>query len=93
MGQFICYANGKYNIYGTIADGFYYDGGLTLDELRTVAPEQDFEERCERARQKGTSSMIHDSLEEVTDCNRAGENERTLTYEECLERFFTPKKS
>jgi hypothetical protein len=32
--------------------------------------------------------MLDDSLEDMLCCNRAGENEEHIAYEECLKRFF-----
>jgi hypothetical protein len=33
MAQFIIHHEGVFNIYGTIADGAYFDKGLSLEEL------------------------------------------------------------
>ena len=48
----------------------------------------EFEERIARARAKGTSSMLHESADDIIDWNRAGPNETNLSKEEIIEKYI-----
>lgn len=96
MPRFICHHEGRWNIYTTVADGFCFIRSLSIDELRAWYQEEygrhgldNLQPRIDRALVKGTSSLIHDSLEQMLDCNRAGENETELTAAECIRRFLS----
>lgn len=49
----------------------------------------DLSERLIRVEEKGVSSHIHDSFDELIICNRAGENEEELTKQEIIEKYCT----
>lgn len=96
MPNVICHHKGKYNLYTTIADGFCYESALTLEQLEQVIKERQgsdgiarLPERLERAHIFGHSGLFGGSLNELLLCNRAGENEKHLSYEECINKFLT----
>jgi len=95
MAEIICYHNGKYNIYGTISDSFFFDKPLTLETLTEYiqfkygdAGMRKLPERLDMAHESGCSSLIGMNLKELLECNRAGEDEEHLSYEDCLRLFF-----
>ena len=95
MATTICHHEGKYNIYCSISDGFHWATALTIEQLEQLTEEKSgkdglklLKERPERAHRKGTSSHISKSLESELCINRAGKNEKHLTYQECLDTFF-----
>lgn len=61
---------------------YYKDeyGRSSLDEL---------EKRLERVEAKGTSSMIHDSAEDVMDWNRAGKDGSSLSRQQLIDVYCT----
>jgi hypothetical protein len=96
MANIICHRNGKYNFYTTIADGFCYESALTLEQVREVVKQQSGQngldqlpERLERAHKNGHSAMDGGTLEDFLCCNRAGENEAHLSFDECVRRFLS----
>jgi hypothetical protein len=96
MPQYIIHKDGVYNIYSTVVDAPFYEGGLTREQLEQIIREEQGEqgirflpERLERAHRKGTSSHIDDSLEGCVSCNRAGEKEAELPFDEFVRRFLT----
>lgn len=69
--------------YGVSLEEFkkYYEsayGRKSMDELS---------DRLMRVEQKGTSSQIDDSVEELISCNRAGDGETELTYDQIVETY------
>ena len=96
MAQYIVHHKGAYNIYGTIADGAYFESALTLNQLKQYIKEEfgeqglrNLPQRLERAQQKGTSSINANSLEETLLCNRAGKNESHISTKTFIKRFLT----
>lgn len=96
MANIICHHNGKYNLYTTIADGFCYESALTLDQLQEIVKEQQgrngldqLPARLERAHKNGHSAREGRTLEDFLYCNRAGENEEHLSFNECINRFLS----
>lgn len=51
------------------------------------------EERLARVREKGTSSLVDDSLEDTILLNRAGPGETTLTKRELWEKYCVLKRN
>lgn len=47
----------------------------------------DLSRRLQRVEEKGVSSHIHDSFEELIGCNRAGNNEEELTMQQIIEKY------
>ena len=91
MAQFIIHKDGVFNLYTTICDGAIYDGGLTEEQLyehfrreygesgvRALPP------RLERAKEKGTSAMMYDTLEELV-----SENSEKISAEEFIAKYLT----
>ena len=96
MGQVICHNDGRYNIYSTIADGFYFESSLSLDELKEYIKDnrgstglKELDGRLYRAHSTGHSSLEGGSLDDYLCCNRAGENEKRLTTEQCIAQFLS----
>lgn len=98
MAEIIIYHKGVYNLYNTISDGPVFCEGLTLKELKEYIKEEkgnqglvDLETRLPRAWNKGTSAINHDLLKDTIFLNRAGDNEKHLSYDEFIKRFLTLK--
>ena len=96
MGTIIVHHKGVYNLYTTIADGFYFEGGLTLKQLKYYIKEEygkqgvrELPQRLERAHKTGTSSLLDKSLTDTLTCNRAGKNEAQLSVNQCIKQFLT----
>lgn len=97
MAEIICHNEGKYNIFSTIWDSFCFKSSITLDQLKQYTKDEygelglrSLDARLERAHSKGVSSLMGESsLKEFLVCNRAGEEEAELSYEECLVRFLS----
>jgi len=97
MANTICHHDGRYNIYCSISDGFYWKSSISYDQLKEWYRDEygrrgmlDFEERVKRAKETGTSCRIdRDGLESFLCVNRAGENESFLSIEECIKRFLS----
>jgi hypothetical protein len=91
MGGVIIQKAGVFNIYGTIADGPYFESGITEEQLRFFILEEEGAQglsrlpaRLHNAFQKGTSSMIDRTLEDTICCN--SEN---LGVDEFVEKYLT----
>lgn len=93
MANFIIHKDGVFNLYTTICDGAIYDSGLTEEQLyehfrleygesgvRALPP------RLERAKEKGTSAVMYDSLEELV-----SENLEKLSTEDFIAKYLTIK--
>ena len=52
-----------------------------------TASRSDLYERMERAKTRGTSSMVGDTVESLIAGNRAGPNEKTLTLQQIIDRY------
>ncbi len=101
MGHPICHHKGRYNIYSTISDSFWFKRGLTLAELTDAIKEEygqqglrDLPDRLERAHKCGHSAYDEgDNLANYLNCNRAGKDEACLSFEECIKQFFGTEES
>lgn len=97
MAEIICHHNGRYNIYCTIPDGFYWVESISLEQLQGFTKEQHGQrgldilpDRLERAHKNGHSSLSDGSgLDGFLCCNRAGENEAHLSTEQCIKQFLS----
>ena len=99
MANIICYNvnTRKFNIYGTIVDGFYFEKGITESELHQWYEKQYGERgklelpmRIGRAKKKGHSSMIDPGgLVDFLSCNLAGPNQTHIPPKECIDRFLS----
>lgn len=58
-------------------DGHGGNGGLAIDE------------RLDRAKRKGSSSHLDESLRDAIICNRAGRDETEMTFDQFVRFFFT----
>jgi hypothetical protein len=74
--------------------------GLTLEQFQDWYREEygkaglaEFTERMTRVVQKGTSSNLHSSVEEVIKYNRAGPDETCLTREQILEKYCRSQRN
>jgi hypothetical protein len=91
----ICHNKGRYNFYSTISDGFRFVESINLKQLQDLIKEEDgtnglkkLPERLERSHDQGTS-MFDMNLKELLEENRAGEDEKHLSYEECIKTFLS----
>jgi hypothetical protein len=96
MPTYIIHKDGVYNFYSSISDTCWFVSGITREQLEAVYKEEygnsgmrDLPQRLERAHKKGTSCRLSPNLERFLICNRAGENESTLPFEEFVGRFLT----
>jgi hypothetical protein len=96
MANILCYHKGKYNFYTTIADGFCYERGLTLQQVCDVVKDRygqdgldELPERIRRAHKNGHSAHGGGTLADLLSRNRAGDNEERLPFDECLRRFLS----
>lgn len=85
----------QYFEYSTIVDA-PVTPGMTLDVFKEYYKEMngrsslpELDRRLERVEAKGTSSYMDESVEDVVLCNRSGDNEETLTYDELVEKYFS----
>jgi len=93
MPKFICKLGGKYLEWSTIVDA-PTTYGMTLEEFKQYYKEQyglssmnELEERLRRVEQKGTSSQIDDSVEDLIRGNRAGKDEKELTMKQLIKEY------
>lgn len=96
MPSYIIQKNNVFNIYTTVADGCYFESGLTLEQLKEWYEFEygkrgmvDFDQRIERCMVKGTSSLIDNSLEDCVSLNRAGPRETRLSFQEFVDKYLT----
>jgi len=68
--------------------------GMSLEEFKEYYKDEygrqgmwDFDKRLERVEAKGTSSMMHNSVEEVISGNRAGKDETELTLKQIISYY------
>ncbi len=90
MPRYICKLDGLYFEWSTVVDA-PVTHGMTLDEFtayykqeygRSGAPQ--LAERLVRVEEKGTSSHIHRSVDELIRNNRAGDDETCASREEIV---------
>jgi hypothetical protein len=93
MGQYIVKIKDKFFMWSSIVDA-PISAGLTEEELTEWIRQEHgrdglhtLPERLERVRQKGTSSHMYDSAEEVIEGNHAGPNGSSLTADEIYEQY------
>jgi hypothetical protein len=98
MMSVICHHKGKYNVYSTVSDGFYFESGLTLEQLQQWVKDEyglkglaSLPARLKRAHEKGHSSIIDggEDLNGFLSCNRAGVGEKHLSTAECIKQFLS----
>lgn len=99
MPNYIIQHENVYNIYSTVSDGCWFESGLALEELKEWYASEygksgmaDFDLRIERCLQKGTSSLIHDSLKNCVRCNRAGPKESRLQFSDFVNQYLTIRR-
>jgi len=97
MPRFIVHHNGAFGIFSTVPDAMVH-GPWTeaqliahLEQHTTIADERTcpIAERIARAKQKGTSSLDHDSLADTVRFNRNGPNERRMKVEDLIAEYLT----
>lgn len=96
MADFILHRDGVYNIYSTVVDDCFFTPGLTLEQLTEHIRERHgtrgleaLPDRLDRAREKGTSSILDDSIEDCVCCNRSGPDEAHLPFDEFCQRYLS----
>lgn len=93
MGRTIIKIEGEYFVWSSVVDApITY--GMTKEELKTFIKDEEGNQglenldlRLARVDAKGTSSMIHNSLEEQISFNRAGEDEKCLTLDQIYKKY------
>lgn len=70
--------------------------GMTLEEFKEYYKDEygrqgmgDLDKRLERVEAKGTSSLMHDSAEDVMDWNRAGKDGSSLSRQQLIDVYCT----
>ena len=70
--------------------------GMSLDVFKAYYKDRygtsgmfELDQRLKRVEEKGTSSYMDNSVEDLIICNRAGENESELTYDELIKQYFS----
>jgi hypothetical protein len=70
--------------------------GMSLEEFKEFYREEygnqglgELEERLKRVEQKGTSSMMHDSVNDLIANNRAGKKETQITKDQIIAYYCT----
>ena len=98
MAEIICHHNGRYNIYHTGSDRFKFSESLDLEQLWDEIREsqgsiglKNLPGRLDRANKTGVSVMSEypETLDSFLICNRAGDNEATLTTQECIDKYLS----
>lgn len=99
MAQIILHKDGAYNIYSTIMDAPLFESALSLLQLKEYIKDEFGEDglrnlyrRLERAHEIGCSAYDASDLEDCLCCNRAGKNEKTLSYKEFIKKYLTLEK-
>ncbi len=71
--------------------------GMSLEEFKAYYKEEygrssmdELEKQLERVEEIGTSSRIHDSVDDLIAFNRAGDNESQISKEELIQKFCYP---
>lgn len=91
MAAYIVHKDGVYNIYTTVSEGFYFESGLTINELfdyirasqGQIGVDQ-LPERIERSIIQGSSSKMGYTFEDLAACNA-----ERLSVDDCVEKYMT----
>lgn len=99
MPRIICHHESRFNLYSTISDTFVFRCSITLCQLKKYIKYAEgaegaiglraLNEPIKRAVYSGTSFTWHDDLDDLLTENRAGQDEATLSTEECIDRFLS----
>ncbi len=96
MAEILCHHEGRYNFYLTVADGFRFVSSLDYEQMVQFTQGKYGEtgmrglpERLERAHKNGHSAWCGGTLEDFLCCNRAGDDEAHLSFDECVSRFLS----
>lgn len=94
MPSYIVYKNDAFNIYTTVADGFYFETGITEKELYDYIKSDQGEQgvvtlpnRINRAKEQGSSSLLGHTFEDLAGCNV-----ERLSVQECIDKYMTVPK-
>lgn len=97
MPSFICHHKGRFNIYSTVSDGFKWENSVDEAQLTEWYTEEygrrgaeELPPRLQRAKEHGTSSLSWQrSLADLLYTNRAGDNGKRMTIEDCIKRYLS----
>lgn len=99
MPRYIIKIKDKYFEWSTIVDA-PVTYGMSLDEFRSYYRQEygdssmsTLDERLVRVENKGTSSMMHDSLKDCISYNRAGDNEKNISIKSIYSRYAMPQEA
>ena len=91
----IVHNKGKYNIYSTISNSFFFDSSMDENELRAWYKAYygynsmfNFEQKLIRAKEKGLFFPINDSIEDLLSSNECGKNKKYMPINECIKIFL-----
>ena len=99
MSRYICkfedHGKSYYLEWSTIVDA-PVTNGMSLDEFKAyyagrydTVGTRGLDERLERVEAKGTSSQIHDSLDQLIAHNRAGPKEENISKQQIIKLYCT----
>ena len=88
MNETLCKHRDKFNYYNIVNGRFRFDESLTRGELATIAESEGQEALDKLPRQVGRARSGRD-LDDILFTNRAGEEGKHLTLDECIEYFLS----
>ena len=88
MNETLCQNRDKFNYYNIVNGRFRFDEALTRGELATIAESEGQTSLDRLPRQIGRARTGRD-LDDILFTNRAGEDGKHLTFDECIEYFLS----
>ena len=88
MRETLCKHRDKFNYFNIVSGRFRFDESLTRGELATIAETEGQEALDKLPRQIGRARTGRD-LDDILFTNRAGEEGKHLTLDECIEYFLS----
>ena len=88
MNETLCKHRDKFNYYNIVNGRFRYDEALSRGDLATIAESEGQTSLDRLPRQIGRARAGRD-LDDILFTNRAGEEGKHLTLDECIEYFLS----
>lgn len=97
MSHIICFHNGKYNVFSTATDGFLYEPGITLTELKNDTLEdqgtqglRSLEHCLEIIHTTGTNSKSECKIEDLLKIANSRDSIESISFsiESLYEKYF-----
>ena len=89
MNLYLCQYRHKFNFYDIQSGRFEYDESLSLPDLQQVVYRGEGEAGLRELPGRIERTKSEARLRDVLFCNRAGEDSKHLTVEECIEFFLS----